>query len=201
MQRIPGVTLSRTDGGEGRNISVRGLGPELHPRAHQRHGRRLANRIERHLRRRQQRAQLRLQHLPDRNLLLAHGAQDARRRMSRKDPWVQRSTFGLRVLSITWTKTYSRSRAAVSTTRFPKTSIRAFRCSRRKSSSTIHSACSSRPPIQERFIREVGYSAVDILSANTNANDLTPAPAPARTFLPFCTPLGWTATGPSPAIG
>src|SRR5688572_7759669 len=26
MQRIPGVTLSRTDGGEGRNISVRGLG-------------------------------------------------------------------------------------------------------------------------------------------------------------------------------
>ena len=54
---------------------------------------------------------------------------------------------------------------------------------------------------QERFIREVGYSAVDILSANTNANDLTPAPAPARTFLPFCTPLGWTATGPSPAIG
>src|SRR5687768_2519957 len=27
MQRIPGVTLSRGDGGEGRNISVRGLGP------------------------------------------------------------------------------------------------------------------------------------------------------------------------------
>ena len=54
---------------------------------------------------------------------------------------------------------------------------------------------------QERFIREVGYSAVDVLSANTNANDLTPLPAPARTFLPFCTPIGWTTTGPSPAIG
>lgn len=27
MQRIPGVTLARGDGGEGRNISVRGLGP------------------------------------------------------------------------------------------------------------------------------------------------------------------------------
>src|ERR1044072_2474803 len=27
MQRIPGVTLSRGDGGEGRNISVRGLVP------------------------------------------------------------------------------------------------------------------------------------------------------------------------------
>ncbi|WP_027330715.1 TonB-dependent receptor [Marinimicrobium agarilyticum] len=29
MQRIPGVTLSRGDGGEGKNISVRGLGPEF----------------------------------------------------------------------------------------------------------------------------------------------------------------------------
>ncbi|HVZ29131.1 MAG TPA: TonB-dependent receptor plug domain-containing protein, partial [Asticcacaulis sp.] len=27
MQRIPGVTLARGDGGEGRNVSVRGLGP------------------------------------------------------------------------------------------------------------------------------------------------------------------------------
>ena len=27
MQRIPGVALTRGDGGEGRNISVRGLGP------------------------------------------------------------------------------------------------------------------------------------------------------------------------------
>ncbi len=29
MQRVPGVTLSRGDGGEGRNISVRGLGPQF----------------------------------------------------------------------------------------------------------------------------------------------------------------------------
>lgn len=29
MQRIPGVALSRGDGGEGRNISVRGLGPQF----------------------------------------------------------------------------------------------------------------------------------------------------------------------------
>ena len=29
MQRIPGVTLSRGDGGEGRNVSVRGLGPQF----------------------------------------------------------------------------------------------------------------------------------------------------------------------------
>ena len=77
-----------------------------------------------------------------------------RRRMSRKDPWAQRSTFGPRVHSTTWTKTYSPSRAAVSTTRFPRTSILAFRCSRRKSSSTTHSACSSRPPIKSgSFVR------------------------------------------------
>ncbi|MCI9882986.1 TonB-dependent receptor plug domain-containing protein, partial [Methylobacterium goesingense] len=29
MQRIPGVALSRGDGGEGRNISVRGLGAQF----------------------------------------------------------------------------------------------------------------------------------------------------------------------------
>jgi len=52
---------------------------------------------------------------------------------------------------------------------------------------------------QERHSREVGYSAVDILSANTNANNIGTAAAP--NLLPFCTPVGWTLTGPSPAIG
>ncbi len=52
---------------------------------------------------------------------------------------------------------------------------------------------------QERFIREVGYSAVYILPASSNANDLTPSPAPAPTFLPYCTPIGWTTTAQSPA--
>lgn len=46
----------------------------------------------------------------------------------------------------------------------------------------------------ERHTREVGYSAVDILSANTNGNTV------AGTLLPFCTPIGWTGTV-SPVVG
>ncbi len=52
---------------------------------------------------------------------------------------------------------------------------------------------------QERHSREVGYSAVDILSANTNANNIGTAAAPV--LLPYCTPIGWTTTAPSPVIG
>lgn len=37
IQRIPGVAISR-QGSEGRNISVRGLGPSVHARSHQWHG-------------------------------------------------------------------------------------------------------------------------------------------------------------------
>ena len=52
---------------------------------------------------------------------------------------------------------------------------------------------------QERHSREVGYSAVDILSANTNANNIGTAAAP--NLLPYCTPTNWTATAPSPVPG
>ncbi|HTU67637.1 MAG TPA: TonB-dependent receptor [Steroidobacteraceae bacterium] len=51
---------------------------------------------------------------------------------------------------------------------------------------------------QERHTREVGYSAVDILSANTNGNTV------AGVLLPFCTPNATTTgyTGPvSPVVG
>lgn len=50
---------------------------------------------------------------------------------------------------------------------------------------------------QKRHIREVGYSAVDILSANTNGYDPDGSgPAPIQ---PFCTPVGYTPV--SPGIG
>ena len=52
---------------------------------------------------------------------------------------------------------------------------------------------------QNRQTREVGYSAVDILSANTNANNIGTAANPI--LLPYCTPAGWTTTAPSPVIG
>lgn len=50
---------------------------------------------------------------------------------------------------------------------------------------------------QRRNIREVGYSAVDVLSANTNGVDPDGAgPAPVQ---PFCTPIGYAPI--SPAVG
>ncbi len=50
---------------------------------------------------------------------------------------------------------------------------------------------------QKRHIREVGYSAVDILSANTNGYDPDGSgPAPIQ---PFCTPVGYTPV--SPGVG
>jgi iron complex outermembrane receptor protein len=52
---------------------------------------------------------------------------------------------------------------------------------------------------QKRNVREVGYSAVDILAANANAINVNPMGTPALA-LPYCTPIGWTlATGLNPA--
>lgn len=52
---------------------------------------------------------------------------------------------------------------------------------------------------QERHLREVGYSAVDVLHFGTNGNNIGTAAAPIN--LPFCTPVGWTLTGASPTPG
>ncbi|WP_294333472.1 TonB-dependent receptor [uncultured Sphingomonas sp.] len=50
---------------------------------------------------------------------------------------------------------------------------------------------------QKRHIREVGYSAVDILSANTNGYDPDgTGPAPIQ---PFCTPIGYAPVSPNVA--
>jgi iron complex outermembrane receptor protein len=53
---------------------------------------------------------------------------------------------------------------------------------------------------QERHTREVGYSAVDVLAASTNANNIAPMGAPGI-YAPYCTPIGWTTTAPSPVPG
>jgi TonB-dependent receptor len=58
---------------------------------------------------------------------------------------------------------------------------------------------------QKRHSREVGYSAVDVLAASANANNIavTPmgGPVPPGIYLPYCTPIGWTTTAPSPVPG
>lgn len=48
---------------------------------------------------------------------------------------------------------------------------------------------------QKRHLREVGYSAVDILSANTNGLDPDGA-AGAAPVMPFCTPVGYPIQSP-----
>ncbi len=59
---------------------------------------------------------------------------------------------------------------------------------------------------QERHTREVGYSAVDILAASASANNIAPMAAAGQPpnpgiWLPYCTPIGWTLTAPSPVPG
>ena len=49
---------------------------------------------------------------------------------------------------------------------------------------------------QKRHLREVGYSAVDILSADTNGYDPDGAAGPAP-IQPFCTPIGYTPVSPN----
>ena len=200
MQRIPGVTLSRGDGGEGRNISVRGLGPTLHARAHQRHGRR-------------RRKPARATSTAPATTAAASTSTSSRRKSSpqltvRKTSSadVEEGSLGATVDLHGAASVRLRRRTGLHDhgPRCLQLGLRRRRSARfdacfEESSSTTHSACSSRPPIRNAIIREVGYSAVDILSANTNANDLTPAPAPASTLLPFCTPIGWTATGTQPS--
>ncbi|WP_404339602.1 TonB-dependent receptor [Sphingomonas sp. MMS12-HWE2-04] len=48
---------------------------------------------------------------------------------------------------------------------------------------------------QKRHIREVGYSAVDVLSANTNGLD--PDGAGPAVIQPFCTPIGYAPQSPA----
>ena len=88
LQRIPGVAIDR-DAGEGRTITVRGLGSRLHPRAPQRPRGAGHHRRHRQLGRRQPRPRLRLQHLRLRAVQPHHRAQErlgrGRRRLARRD--------------------------------------------------------------------------------------------------------------------
>jgi TonB-dependent receptor len=200
MQRIPSVTLSRGDGGEGRNISVRGLGPGF--------------------------TRVRINGMEGASQAGAsdiYGAGNGGRSFDfnvfpteifsqlsvRKTPSadVEEGSLGATVdLKAPRPFDYDDNQVFTVTTRGVYNSIsedidpRASLLASKKFFDDTFGVLAS-VAFQQRNIREVGYSAVDILSANTNANDLTPAPAPARTLLPYCTPLGWTTTGPSPAIG
>ena len=88
LQRIPGVSIAR-DAGEGRQITVRGLGPNFTRDPHQWHGRADHGRRHGQLRRHQSRPPLRFQYLRLGAVLQFDRAQDVgsgdRRRLARRD--------------------------------------------------------------------------------------------------------------------
>jgi len=198
MQRIPGVTLSRTDGGEGRNISVRGLGPGFtRVRVNGMEGSSQTGSSDIYGAGNNGRSfdfnifpteifsALTVRKTSSADVEEGSLGATVDLRAPRPFDYVDENVF-----TLTGRGVYN----SVSEDVDPRASLLA---SKKFFDDTFGVLVSL--AYQERFIREVGYSAVDILSANTNANDLTPT-GPTRTFLPFCTPANWV--GPvSPAIG
>ena len=196
MQRIPGVTLSRSDGGEGRNISVRGLGPAFtRVRINGMEGASQTGSSDIYGAGNNGRS-FDFNVFPTEIFSSARGAQDAvggcRRRFARRHG---RSAGSASI------RLRRGQRCSRHGTWHLQRGLRGCRSARldarveevrRDTFGVLVSAA-----YQERHIREVGYSAVDILRR-------TPTPttyigtAPAPIFLPFCTPIGWTAHGPSP---
>ena len=187
MQRVPGVTLSRGDGGEGRNISVRGLGPGF--------------------------TRVRINGMEGVSQSGAsdiYGAGNSGRSFDF-------NVFPSEIFSaLTVRKTASAdveegSLGATVDLRAPRpfdfSEDAVFTTTGRGSYNTVSEDIDPRASMlaamkfndgtmgllgslayQKRNIREVGYSAVDILSANTNG----------LSGQPFCTPLGFTPVTPSP---
>jgi iron complex outermembrane receptor protein len=198
MQRIPGVTLSRGDGGEGRNISVRGLGP-LFTRVR-------VNGME-------AAAQAGSSDI--------YGAGNNGRSFDfnvfpteifsqlavRKTPSanVEEGSLGATVdlkaprpFDFAQDRVFTLTGRGVFNTMSEDLDPRASMLFSQKFFDNTFGVLAS-AAFQKRNLREVGYSAVDVLSANTNANNIGTAAAPI--LLPYCTPLGWTTTAPSPVPG
>lgn len=198
MQRIPGVTLSRGDGGEGRNISVRGLGP-------------LFTRVR--INGMEAAAQSGSSDI--------YGAGNSGRSFDfnvfpteifsqlavRKTPSanVEEGSLGATVdlkaphpFDFEQDRVFTLTGRGVFNTISEDVDPRASMLFSQKFFDNTFGVLAS-AAFQKRNIREVGYSAVDILSANTNANNIGTNAAPI--LLPYCTPIGWTATAPSPVPG
>ncbi|MFL6551014.1 MAG: TonB-dependent receptor [Povalibacter sp.] len=188
MQRVPGVTLSRGDGGEGRNISVRGLGPGF--------------------------TRVRINGMEGASQSGSsdiYGAGNSGRSFDF-------NVFPSEIFSaLTVRKTASAdveegSLGATVDLRAPRpfdfADDTVFTATGRGSYNTVSEDVDPRASMlasmkfndgtmgllgsfayQKRNIREVGYSAVDILSSNTNG----------LSGQPFCTPIGFTPVTPSPA--
>jgi iron complex outermembrane recepter protein len=192
MQRVPGVTLSRGDGGEGRNISVRGLGPAF--------------------------TRVRINGMEGAAQTGAsdiYGAGNSGRSFDfnvfpseifsalqvRKTPSadVEEGSLGATVDlrapkpldypdDMVFTSTARGVYNQVSEDIDPRLSMLASKKFLDGTFGVLGSLA-----YQRRNIREVGYSAVDILSANSNGLTL------GGVMYPFCTPVGYPGVSPSPA--
>lgn len=191
MQRIPGVTLSRGDGGEGRNISVRGLGAAF--------------------------TRVRINGMEGAAQTGAsdiYGAGNSGRSFDfnvfpteifsslavRKTPSadVEEGSLGATVdLKAPRPLDFGKDTVFTATTRGvyntvskdvdPRISAIGAKAFRDGTLGILGSFA-----YQSRNIREVGYSAVDLLSANSNGLDQ------GGVIQPFCTPSGFPTISPSP---
>ncbi|HEU5138258.1 MAG TPA: TonB-dependent receptor [Steroidobacteraceae bacterium] len=201
MQRIPGVTLSRGDGGEGRNISVRGLGPGFtRVRINGMEGAAQTGSSDIYGAGNSGRSfdfnvfpteifsQLSVIKTPSADVEEGSLGATVDLKAPRPFDYDEETVF-----SITGRGIYN----SVSEDVDPRASL-IF--SKRFADETFGVLVSA--AFQERNIREVGYSAVDILSANTNglnqvlvpavpATPTTPAIPAVTITIPFCTPVGW----------
>ena len=198
MQRVPGVALARGDGGEGRNISVRGLAPAFTKvRINGMEGAAQTGSSDIYGAGNNGRAF-------DFNVFPTEiFSQLAVRKTASAD--VEEGSLGAtvdlkapsafdygdnQVFSITGRGIYNEVSEDVD----PRVSMLA---SKKFFDDTFGVLATF--SFQERHTREAGYSAVDILHFGTNANNIGTSTAPI--LLPFCTPIGWTLTAPSPVPG
>jgi TonB-dependent receptor len=198
MQRVPGVALTRGDGGEGRNISVRGLGAQFtRVRINGMEGAAQTGASDIYGAGNSGRSF-------DFNVFPTEIFSElAVRKTAAAD--VEEGSLGAtvdlkapgafdydddQVFSVTGRGIYNEVSEEVD----PRFSMLASKKFFNDTFGVLASVS-----FQERHLREVGYSAVDVLHFGTNGNNIGTAAAPIN--LPFCTPVGWTATGPSPAYG
>src|SRR5688572_28434504 len=193
MQRIPGVTLSRGDGGEGRNIAVRGLGPTFtrvringmeaaaHMGSSDSYGAGNNGRsFDFNVFPTEIFSELKVIKTPTADV--EEGSLGATVDLRAPRPF----DYGEdQVFTITGRGVYN----SVSEDVDPRASMLFSRKFFDEKFGVLASVA-----YQKRNIREVGYSAVDVLAANTNG--LTTG----GTLFPYCTPPGWTGIQ-SPATG
>ncbi|KRC80472.1 TonB-dependent receptor [Sphingomonas sp. Root241] len=196
MQRVPGVALSRGDGGEGRNISVRGLGAGFtRVRINGMEGTAQTGSSDIYGAGNSGRSF-------DFNVFPTEifSALSVRKTTSAD---VEEGSLGATVdlkapkpLDFKKDFTLSATVRGVYNTISKKVDPRASLLVSKQFADGTFGVLAS-VAYQKRHIREVGYSAVDILASNTNGLD--PDGNGPAALQPFCTPIGYTPL--SPAVG